>query len=366
MACFPDERFMRIALDLAVGGAGLVSPNPMVGAVIVKDGEVVSTGYHKAFGGPHAEIEALSKLNFDASGSDMYVTLEPCVHYGKTPPCVDAIIDSGISRVAVAVRDPNPVVNGRGIEKLRSSGIEVVEGVLKEDAVRLNRAFFKHVKTGLPYVTLKIASTLDGRIYLDGADRRLSSDKSLVLVHRMRAECGAVLVGKNTAEIDDPVLNVRMVESSCKPVRIVLDSEGSLQGRNLKLFDSSYGSTFWCVGEDISLKGSPPSGVEVISLPRSTDGRLDIHSLLSEIGRRGINSLLVEGGGEIFSEFIYTRLFDEIALFLTPKVFGEGGVLWFKRGLDFGIKLKLIECKRVEDDILLVLNPVENSFKNIV
>jgi len=221
-----DESYMRLALRLARKGAGRVSPNPMVGAVVVDpSGEIISTGYHPEFGKPHAERIALKKLGYKASGATLYVNLEPCCHHGKTLPCTEAIIKSGVKRVVVGVLDPNPQVSGRGVEILRKHGIEVKVGVLEEECKWLNRGFFKWVLKGIPYVVLKWAQTLDGKIAtVTGESKWISSERALNYAHRLRAESDAVVVGKNTVLADDPELTVRRVRG-VDPLRVVLDSK---------------------------------------------------------------------------------------------------------------------------------------------
>jgi len=226
-----DEAMMRRALALATRGRGLVSPNPLVGAVVVQDSRVVGEGWHDGPGNPHAEIHALRAAGDLARGATLYVTLEPCDHHGRTPPCTNAILEAGVARVVAAARDPNPIVDGRGFDRLRSAGVDVVAGVLESEAERLNEAFATHVRTGLPFVVLKMAATLDGKVAArDGSSRWITGREARAEVHRMRAAADAVLVGAGTALADDPSLTVRDPEYRGRPVlRVLADARGRVR-----------------------------------------------------------------------------------------------------------------------------------------
>lgn len=326
---------MQRALALAVHGAGAVSPNPMVGAVLVgPDGAVLGEGWHGQFGGPHAEVWAVRDAERRHGpealrDSTLYVTLEPCSHYGKTPPCADLILERAVPRVVVGMEDPFPAVAGRGIARLRERGVAVTVGVLEHACKRLNEAFVHHVTTGRPLVTLKIAQTLDGSIATRTGDSRwVSGEAARTLVHRWRAELDGVLVGRGTAEADDPALTVRHVEGR-QPVRIVLDREAALPSR-LRLFtDEHAAQTIAVVGE-----GRVPAyaaalrerGGHVLSLPE-TDGHLDLGALLDALGRgagphRPMQSLLVEAGPGLATALLRADLVDRLALFIAPKIVG--------------------------------------------
>ena len=316
-----DERYMRLALDLAHKGAGYTTPNPIVGAVVVKDGKIVGQGYHHEFGGPHAEVFALEEAGERACGATIYVTLEPCSHYGKTPPCADRIIQARISRAVVACRDPNPLVNGEGIRKIRAAGIEVTEGVLEKEARRANEIFFTFVATGLPFVQLKLAESLDGKIATHTGDSKwISGDRSRTEVHRLRRRFAAILVGANTVINDDPLLTVRHVEGP-NPVRIVLDGRGRipLDARML----SAEGRTIVATAtmpenKETSLR---ERGVEIWCLP-SDDGKVDLQALLSRLGKENLDSLLIEGGGETAAAFLDAGLVDKVSFFIAPMIIG--------------------------------------------
>lgn len=324
-----DEEIMRRCLRLAKRGAGRVSPNPMVGCAIVRDGEIIGEGYHEKFGDAHAEVNAVQSASDSVEGSDVYVNLEPCSFYGKTPPCVDLLIEKQVRRVFVSMLDPNPKVNGEGVRKLREAGIEVEVGLLGEESKRLNEAFAKHVTTGLPFVTLKIAQSLDGRIALpNGKSKYISSGESLKKVHSLRAESDAVLVGAGTVAADNPLLTVRFAEGR-SPVRIVLD------GR----LTSPVGARMFHDGEARvilfhAMKEGPKvrrkldalreSGVEPHRLRGNQEGRIQIATLLKAVAKLGIASVLVEGGAQVFSEFMEKRAADKLLLFTAPVILGSG------------------------------------------
>ena len=322
-----DKTYMARAIRLARRGIGGVSPNPAVGAVIVKRGRILAEGYHLRFGGPHAEVDALSRLESgDAAGATMYVTLEPCNHHGKTPPCTDAILEAGIDRVVVGMEDPNPLVRGAGIAKLRASGIEVVIGVLEEKCRRLNEPFVTCIEKNRPFVTLKIAQTLDGRIATpEGRSRWITGEAAREEVHRMRKASDAVLVGVNTVIADDPRLTVRHVRGGGGR-RIILDSRlrTPLASRILHLPDPE--NTIL-----VHTALAPKTGVEALAEAgvtlwrvRQAGGRVSLPSLLQRMKDAGIGSVLVEGGEAVFSSFLKSGVVDRIVAFIAPVLFGEG------------------------------------------
>ena len=324
-----DASYMRECLTLGRKGTGFVSPNPLVGAVLVHDGRVVARGYHRIFGGPHAEVECLRRFKHDASSSTLYVNLEPCSHYGKTPPCVDLIVQRGIRRVIVGMQDPNPLVSGRSIRKLRRAGIEVRVGVLRKEAEELNRTFIKHITTGLPYVHVKIAQTADGFI----ASRKrmrgyITSSHALKQVHRWRAEYDAVLVGARTLTIDNPQLNVRFTHGR-DPAVVVVDGRLFVSGKERVFRSARARRIFVCTTND-ALQQHKAKAALLVSLGVSVlpfqgeQNRIDPRALLKKLYRLGIASVLVEGGREIFSQFIERRLLDELTIFFSPKRFGRG------------------------------------------
>jgi diaminohydroxyphosphoribosylaminopyrimidine deaminase/5-amino-6-(5-phosphoribosylamino)uracil reductase len=322
-----DATFMKQALRLAAKGRGFTSPNPMVGAVVVHQDKVVGRGYHEQVGGPHAEINAIRDAGAKARDATLYVTLEPCNHYGRTPPCTEAILNAGIARVVVGMPDPNRQVTGGGAEFLRSQGVEVVSGVIETDCRRLNQAFIKYATTGLPLVTIKAAATLDGRIATRTGDARwISNDRSRRFVHRLRCELDAILVGIETAIKDDPLLTARTTAKRCRqPVRIVLDTRLRLPLTS-QLVRTVEQSPLWVAcREDASREkrqALEQAGVKILALPAGAGG-IDLAELLRELGKLGITSLLVEGGARVLGAFLDENLADEFYLFYAPKILGD-------------------------------------------
>jgi len=318
---------MRQALRLAARAYGFTSPNPMVGAVIVKDGRVIGRGYHAAAGQPHAEVLALRGAGDSAPGATLYVTLEPCCHCGRTPPCTDAIIASGISRVVVAIEDPNPNVLGKGIETLRKAGVVVEVGCLAEEAARLNRAFFKSMLTGLPWVALKLAVSLDGRIPTGGPGQYLTGPEALRRVHKLRSRFDVVMVGSGTVLADDPRLTVRRVQGR-DPLRVVLDTHGVLTPNCLLLGPEMASGTRIYVGETCSpdrRRSIEATGATVYSLPER-EGHVDLRACLSHLTECGFLSVLLEGGPTLAASFLSEQLVDSVYLHYAPVLLGAGGV----------------------------------------
>lgn len=328
-----DKIWMSEALRLAELGRGRVSPNPLVGAVVVRKGRLIARGFHAYFGGPHAEVTALRKAGPGAQGATLYVTLEPCSSWGKTPPCVDEVIASRVARVVIGSRDPNPENFGKGISKLKKAGLKVQTGILTREVERQNQAFFKAMKTGLPFVTLKMAQSLDGKIATPtGESRWISSPASRRFVHRLRSEVDAVLVGKNTALKDNPRL--QGINGSEKPWRIVLDPH--LESSQTARFFQGQQLTFVAVSEKrlktpspfpLPLKGGEGKGEEVckgrIFIPVSEkERRLELKDLLRKLTSLGVHHLLVEGGGEVAWSLIRERLVDRLIWIVAPKIIG--------------------------------------------
>lgn len=325
------ESWMRRALALARKGEGRVSPNPMVGAVLVRGGKMLADGYHRAFGGAHAEIEALAKAGNKARGADLYLNLEPCCHHGKTPPCAERLVAAGVKRVIIANRDPNPLVNGGGIRRLKKAGIEVVEGVLAEAGAELNRAFFTWVTRGRPYVSLKIAASLDGKIALaDGRSRWISGERARQFVHRLRRQCDAVLVGVGTVLADDPQLTARLGRDRA-PWRVILDSRlrTPAQARVLQESDR-FRTLLFCsdaVPEAVQQRFRANDEVGLVALPPAPEG-VDLAAALHYLAQAGVARLLVEGGARVGSSFLRQGLVDELLLLCSPKLIGAGGLSW--------------------------------------
>lgn len=330
-----DEKFMRTALKLAEKGIGSVEPNPAVGCVIVKGGQIVGRGYHKAFGGPHAEINAITDcrtLSVRPEGATMYVTLEPCCHFGKTQPCTEAILDAGFERVVVATIDPSAHANGRGIEQLRQAGIKVEVGLCEEEAQRLNAPFFKYVTTGKCWVVLKWAQSLDGKLaYAQQSDeqRWISNELSRKDAHKLRRRVGAIVVGINTVRDDNPML-VPKPGKGKKPLRVVLDNTLQIPLNSRLLRTVKTCPVLICTRQAAveanarHIERIAKRGAEVLACGDDTSVS-NLRFLLEELGRRGIQQVLVEGGPKVLSSFLKEELADEICVYVTPKILGGKG-----------------------------------------
>ncbi len=324
-----DRRWMARALKLAAQGEGFVEPNPMVGAVVVRDGRVVGEGWHARFGGPHAEVMALEAAGKQARGADLYVTLEPCCHHGKTPPCTQAILAAGIDRVFVGQQDPFPLMNGQGIAELRSRGLTVEQGILESECAALNAPFCKRVTQGLPWVIAKWAMTWDGRIApSEGDSRWISNSASRAVAHRLRGRVDAILVGRGTVLQDNPLLTVRP-PGPRTPTRIVLDSSGQLPLDCQLLQTLEQGPLLVAVGphaDETQLRQLRSAGCEVWQASASERSRR-CRELLTELAQRGMTNLLVEGGAGVLGAFFDADLIDECHLFLGPKLVGGENAL---------------------------------------
>ncbi len=349
---------MRECMKLAIRGKGRVSTNPLVGALLVRGEKIVARGWHRRFGGPHAEVDCLRRSGRRTAGTSMYVNLEPCAHYGKTPPCTESIIASGIRSVVIAMKDPNPLVAGRGIRALKRAGIRVTCGVLESEAKQLNRVFVKHITRRMPYVHVKIAQSIDGFIAGARAPRYLSSPPSLRLVHRWRAEHDAVLVGAGTVHADNPRLTVRRARGH-DPHVIVIDGRLSIDERANALKRDGGRGVFLCVSDHAAgaqrekVKRLEARGIVVLRFP-ATGGMLDLGNVLSALYRFSIGSVLVEGGSSIFTQFLESRIADELSIFVTPLILG-GGVPAFG-GRDHGMshmqRFRNFKAHRTGGDIL--------------
>ncbi len=325
-----DKFFMEEAIKLAKRRKGLTHPNPTVGAVIVKDGKIIGKGFHKKAGMPHAEREAIKdalEKGYDIKGSTMYVTLEPCCHYGRTPPCTEAIIDSRIKRVIVATLDPNPQVAGKGIQILKEKGIQVEVGVLEEEAKELNGDFFVYIKEKRPFVHLKIAQSLDGKIATyTGSSKWITGEKARKFAHLLRKEASAVLIGVGTALKDNPSLTVRHIKTEKQPLRVLIDKELKTP-LNFNIFDNE-APTIVITSERAErgkLENLKKKGIKVKVLPLKEE-RFDIKDILKELYKEEVVHLLVEGGKGIITDFIKADLFDKVSLFIAPKIIGEEGI----------------------------------------
>jgi diaminohydroxyphosphoribosylaminopyrimidine deaminase/5-amino-6-(5-phosphoribosylamino)uracil reductase len=357
------ERYMRRALELAARARGRTSPNPMVGAVLVRDGEVVGEGYHERAGTPHAEIHALRMAGEKARGATLYVNLEPCAHYGRTPPCVDALVAAGVAEVHLAMLDPNPLVNGKGRARLEAAGIRTVVGECAEEAAELNEAFITWVTRGRPFVIAKYAASLDGKIATRTGDSRwITGEAARLRAHEWRDAVDAVAVGAHTVLMDDPLLTTRLPGREVRhPLRVVIDGHGRVPV-SARCFDPALpGRTVVA-----ATAAFPPEkrvalaerGVEVLLLPTDAGGQVDLEALLAELGRREVTSLLVEGGGTLLGSFFRARLVDRVLAFLAPIVIGGREAPGPVGGegvarLAEAPRLERVRIERVGEDILV-------------
>lgn len=356
-----DRAFMEMAYGLAVKGAGRTSPNPAVGAVVVRRGIIVGWGFHAKAGGPHAEIVALEKAGRRAKGATLYVTLEPCVHWGKTPPCADAVIAAEPARVVISARDPNPAVHNKGIARLQEAGLDVSAGILEEKNFRLNESAVKFITRNLPFVTLKAAVSLDGKIAARSRDSRwISSAASREYAHLLREDNDAVLVGIGTLLADDPLLTVRLPgRKSASPLRVILDTKLRFPPSARILSTLASGPVVVFAGEgapERKAAGLRRKGVEVVFLP-GPQGRPDLKAVLHELARRDVAALLVEGGRDIHTSFLERRLADKMLLALAPRLLGgrDAPALFEGKGVD-----------RVADGISLVESRAFSLGKDLI
>lgn len=323
-----DRRHMQRALVLAARGLYTTSPNPRVGAVLVRDGQVVGEGWHERAGEPHAEVFALRAAGERARGADLYVTLEPCSHHGRTPPCADAVIAAGVRRVVAAMEDPNPRVAGSGLARLRAAGIATECGLLQAEARELNMGFVTRMERGRPWMRLKVAATLDGRTAL--ANRRsqwITGEPARADGHAWRARACAVLTGFGTVRDDDPQMNVRMVETTRQPLRIVVDSrlEASPQAR---IFAGGGTLVFCGAAAPARRRVLEDAGAEVIELPNAR-GKVDLPPMLDELGRRGLNEVHIETGTRLNGSLVAEGCVDELLVYLAPRLIGNPGLGMF-------------------------------------
>ncbi|MEJ2617522.1 MAG: bifunctional diaminohydroxyphosphoribosylaminopyrimidine deaminase/5-amino-6-(5-phosphoribosylamino)uracil reductase RibD [Ignavibacteriaceae bacterium] len=358
-----DESYIKLAIEIAKKGIGSVSPNPLVGCVIVKNDRIISAGYHEKFGENHAEVNAIEKAKESLEGATLYTNLEPCSHHGKTPPCVDKIIEQKIKKVVVGTNDMNPLVSGKGIRKLKSSGIDVKVGIMENECIELNRFFFKYITEKIPYITLKAALTLDGRIADKSGDSKwISSLDSRKFVHQLRASYDAVMVGYGTVKKDDPKLTVRLSEGR-NPHRIILDTKLELNNKfNLLVHNKDRKLIIITSKRNAEKKGKIRKllshNAEIIFVKEDANGKLNLKNALKELAKINISSILVEGGREVYTSFIKKNLFDDIMLFVTPKLMGCGIPLLGninKGNIKKALKLRVRDTERIGDDFLVEL-----------
>ena len=362
-----DAELMRRAIELARRGTGFVNPNPLVGAVIARDGEIIGEGYHARYGEPHAERNALRDCKGDPRGAVMYVTLEPCCHQGKQPPCTEAIIDSGIARVFVGSDDPNTLVAGKGIAALEEAGIEVVRGFLKEECDKLNPIFFHYITTKTPYVIMKIAMTADGKTATRaGLSRWITGEESRRHVHETRKRCAAVMVGIGTVLADDPTLTCR-IENPSNPARVICDSNLQIPidcklvatAREIPTYIAA------CNPDKRKREQLEKRGVHVLEII-STDGRVNLKSLMRKLGSLGIDSVLLEGGAALHEAALRAGIVQHVQVYIAPKMFGGVSAKSAVGGLGVyevneAYKLTRPEFSRFGDDVLLEFDVLENT-----
>lgn len=356
-----DRKMMRKCIRLAKKGAGFVSPNPLVGAIIVKNGIIIAEGWHKKFGEAHAEINAINNATESLEGSTIYVNLEPCSHQGKTPACSLALIKSKFKRVVIANIDPNPLVAGNGIEMLKNAGIEVVTGILEKEAAKLNERFFKFISTKRPFIALKMASSLDGKIATSKGDSKwITNEKSRAFGHQLRQQYSAILVGINTVLADDPSLNVRLKKNQISnPLRLVLDSKLQIPLK-AKILDTSIAPTWIFTTAQASkekIKQIESLGVRIQICPEK-EAKVDLNYLVQFLGENNIDSLLVEGGGTVNFGFAKEKLVDKIYAFIAPKLIGGINAKTGMEGDGFAtlsevIDLKNLSYTKMKNDLLI-------------
>lgn len=333
------ESIINKCIKLAKKGAGAVSPNPLVGCMILKNGKTIGKGFHKKSGSPHAEVNAINNAiskGYSVKGADLYVTLEPCNHFGKTPPCTDLIIKSGIKNVYIGMKDPNPLVNGKGISKMQNAGIKVIKDIKEKECIELNKIFVKNTEKKLPYVSLKIAQSIDGKIALNNfSSKWITGSEAREFVQQLRYNNDAILVGANTIKKDNPELTYRGKKKK-ELKRIILTNESSKISENITVFSDKYSLNTYLINSEISKSG--------------------YRKILSELYNMGITSVLVEGGAFVFSKFLEFNLFDDIYILMAPKIIGKG-ISSFANfeitNLNKSKNLRLIYTKKIGDDILL-------------
>ncbi|MEF3280223.1 MAG: bifunctional diaminohydroxyphosphoribosylaminopyrimidine deaminase/5-amino-6-(5-phosphoribosylamino)uracil reductase RibD [Elusimicrobiota bacterium] len=355
MSINEDEKFIKLSIEEAKKGGVFVHPNPKVGAVIVKDGKILSKGYHKEFGKSHAEVNAIKKLSpQQLKNSTIYVSLEPCSTYGKTPPCTDLIIKSKIKKVVFSTLDPNPLNTGKSIELFKKNNIEVEYGILEEESIELNKPFFKNMQENLPYITLKLGTSIDSKIANKSYNAKwITSEKSRQYSHYFRAESDCILVGVNTIIKDDPLLNIRYCNYRKNPDICIIDRElkTPLNSRIFKIKERK----IYIISEVKSNKY--PFNVEIINMKFKKE--LNLKKLIKTLYNRGIRHILVEGGGKTVGSFIKHNLFDRLIVFFAPLLIGKDGIEGFNfilktKNNNLGLKLVLKKYKILDDDIMAV------------
>jgi diaminohydroxyphosphoribosylaminopyrimidine deaminase/5-amino-6-(5-phosphoribosylamino)uracil reductase len=357
-----DEHYMQMALDLAEQGRGYTSPNPMVGAVVVNQEVVVGQGYHRFAGGPHAEVHAIAAAGAAARGATLYVNLEPCNHTGRTPPCTLKIVEAGLRRVVIAMRDPNPQVKGGGAEFLQNQGLDVTLGICADRARELNEVFVKFIRTGRPFVIAKCAATLDGRIATRTGDSKwVSGEASRAFVHALRHAVDAILVGAGTVAADDPRLTTRLKDRAGKdPIRIVLDTRLRTAPTAKVLRHSSPVETFLVVGRGVSASDQARMRIRGVRLieAETREGRIDLDRLMDQLGQMGVTSILLEGGSRVLGSAFRAGIVDKVCFFFAPWIScGDDGIpicsgMGAERMRDC-LRLDRIRTRRFGDDVMI-------------
>ena len=352
---------MRRAIELAKKGGGYVHPNPLVGCVVVKDGNIIAEGYHEKYGEFHAERNALTRCKSETKGASLYVTLEPCCHYGKTPPCTEIIIEKGVKKVYVGILDPNPLVAGKGVKMLQDAGIEVEVGLCADEIRELNKVFLKHITTKRPYVIMKTAMTLDGKIAaFTGDSKWVTNEESRKLVHQLRSEMAGVIVGIGTVLADDPMLTCRLEGEHHQPMRIVVDSNLRIPIDSQLVASAKQYKTIIVTTVIPSAEGARNllnAGCELLQCD-SLNGHVDINDLMNKLGSLGIDSLLLEGGGTLNAAFLESGCVDEVWAFIAPKIIGGAAAQTAVSGkgiekMSDAIQLQDIDIQNIKGDILI-------------
>lgn len=356
-----DRKMMRNCFSLAKKGLGFVSPNPLVGATIVKNEKIIAQGWHRNFGETHAEINAIHSASESVKDSTIYINLEPCSYHGKTPACSLELIRQGFRRVVIATLDPNPLVSGNGVKMLQNAGIIVDSGVLEKEALKLNERFFKYIQTNKPFIALKMAISLDGKIATaTGKSKWITNEKSRRFAHRLRLKYAAVLVGINTVLADNPTLNVRLKNVKTKnPLRIVVDSQ-LRSPLEAKIFDTSVAPTWIATtpkADSAKIKLFENKGIRILICPEKESG-IDLHFLTDSLAKEGIDSLLVEGGGTLNFSFLMEKLADKVYAFIAPKLIGGEKAKTAVEGKGFArledaAQLKKLSYKKFKNDLLI-------------
>lgn len=359
-----NEEYMKIALELAIKGKSKVNPNPMVGAIVVKDGKILGQGYHRQYGGPHAEVYALEEAGAKAKGADIYVSLEPCSHYGKTPPCADKIIDYGIKRCIIASKDPNPLVAGRGIKKLEEAGIEVILGILDKENRELNEVFMKYIKEKEAFAFLKTAITLDGKIACSTGDSKwISNDQSRKEVQSLRSDYMAIMVGINTVISDNPRLNAR-IEGGRDPYRIIIDPRLRIELESNVIKNNSDAKTIILVSEKLYNREKEIKLRDRVKIIKMENDYFSAEEILKKLAELKIDSVLIEGGSRVISQFVKEKKIDKGVIFIAPKLVGDKDAVPILSGfktdkMSESMKLKDVEYKIVGDNIGVYFKGVE-------